>query len=123
MYENTGRTPALTPSLPQCSEGGEEKKGLPPRPLPEGVQEGLHAVLENAVASAKESQLAHGAGDVSHIAPPFPPQGQQTQGHVNHSQQVNIQNLHKVLFDQPLIGCHHCANAGIIHQTPESWEE
>ena len=50
-------------------------------------------------------------------------QGRKTQGHVSHPQQVHVQNLHKVLFAQPLVGCSWRGDAGNIHQTPESWEE
>ena len=39
------------------------------------------------------------------MAPHLMHQGQKTQGQVNHPQQVHVQNLHKVPFGQPLVGC------------------
>ena len=126
MDENLCRSSAPLPG-PSPTRGSEHSsrwaEGPPSQASPEGVREGLHAILGYAVASTEEGHPAQDAGDVDHTAPRLPHQGQHIQGHVNHPQQVHLQNLHKVLFGQPLVGCRGCANAGIVHQTPESWEE
>ena len=108
---------------PRSTEAGGPRWAVCPRPLPERVWEGLHAILGHAIASTKEGHPAHDAGNIDHTAPCLPHQGQHTQGHINHPQQVHVQNLHKVLFGQPLVGCSGRGDASIIHQTPEPWEQ
>lgn len=74
-------------------------------------------MLRDAVVPTRNTQPAQD----THMVPCLSHQGQQTQGHLDHPQQVHVEYLYEVLFGQPLIGCRGHRDASIIHQAPESW--
>ena len=55
------------------------------------------------------------------MAPRLPHQGHHVQSHVDHAQQVHIQDTCKVLLVHPLIGTRGDGDASVVDQAPESW--
>ena len=82
-------TPVKVDTHPEAQKWGT-REGLRAKPIPEGLWEGLHAVLEREGASSQEAQLVHDAGSIDHMAPCLRHQGQLAQGHLDHPQHIDL---------------------------------
>lgn len=71
---------------------------------PEAVIEGLHSILGHTVRSAEWADSTTHTGDVYHPAFGLLDEGEDTQGHIDDTEQIDCYHRFEIFYGEPVVG-------------------